>query len=66
MADMNEIKETISQINMKIDYPMVLMITTSQYPTPNEDVNVLRLQSIRNELPNIILGYSDHTEGIVS
>ena len=63
MADMNEIKETISQINMKIDYPMVLMITTSQYPTPNEDVNVLRLQSIRNEFPNIILGYSDHTEG---
>ena len=51
------IKETVSQINMKTDYPMVLMITTSQYPTPNEDVNILKLQSIRNEFPNIIIGY---------
>lgn len=63
MADMNEIKQTISQINVKIDYPMILMITTSQYPTPDEDVNLSKLRSIQNEFPNILTGYSDHTIG---
>ena len=63
MANMKEIKQTVSQINSEIDYPIVLMITTSQYPTPDKDVNISKLRSIQNQFPNIITGYSDHTIG---
>lgn len=63
MSDMDEIKATISEIRIKNNYPVVLMFTTSQYPTPDEDVNMLKLKTIKDQFNNIILGYSDHTQG---
>tara|TARA_B100001540_G_scaffold295173_1_gene295740 strand:- start:4440 stop:5492 length:1053 start_codon:yes stop_codon:yes gene_type:complete len=66
MSSMDEIRNTISKINIKNDYPLVLMFTTSQYPTPDEDVNMLKLKTIKNEFSNIILGYSDHTQGNIA
>ncbi len=63
MTNMDEIKTTITKINKKDDYPIILMITTSQYPTPDEDVNISKLISIQNEFPQILTGFSDHTIG---
>ena len=42
------------------------MFTTSQYPVPDEDVNMLKLKTIRDEFRDIILGYSDHTQGSIA
>ena len=66
MSDMDEIKTTISEINNKKAYPLILMFTTSQYPVPDEDVNMLKLKTIRDEFRDIILGYSDHTQGSIA
>ncbi len=66
MSDMDEIKTTISEINNKKAYPLILMFTTSQYPVPDEDVNMLKLKTIRDEFSDIILGYSDHTQGNIA
>ena len=63
MANLEEIKETLKQINASNDYPTVLMLTTSEYPTVPMNVNLLKLKTLANEFPNIILGYSDHTQG---
>ena len=63
MANLEEIKETLKQINALNDYPTVLMLTTSEYPTVPMNVNLLKLKTLANEFPNIILGYSDHTQG---
>ena len=63
MANLEEIKETLKQIDASNDYPTVLMLTTSEYPTVPMNVNLLKLKTLANEFPNIILGYSDHTQG---
>ena len=63
MATLKEIQETLEQINALNGYPTVLMLTTSEYPTEPENVNLLKLKTLANEFPNVILGYSDHTQG---
>ena len=63
MADLEEISTTLETIGALDDYPTVLMLTTSQYPTPDEDANIKKLQSLSNTFPKIELGFSDHTIG---
>ena len=62
MANKKEIKQTMNLINWKNGYPVALLLTTSQYPTPPKDVNILKFQSLKKLFPNLKLGYSDHTQ----
>ncbi|MBR73933.1 MAG: N-acetylneuraminate synthase [Dehalococcoidaceae bacterium] len=62
MSTLNEIKESLQIFNFEKDYPIVLMLTTSEYPTQAENVNLLKLKTLSNTFPNIILGFSDHTQ----
>lgn len=66
MANKEEISNTLNEAGVNDDYPIVLMICTSEYPTPDEDVNILRLKTLSDKYPNIILGFSDHTIGVES
>jgi len=63
MANLEEISNTLETIGALNDYPAILMLTTSQYPTPDEDANIKKLQSLSKNFPKIELGYSDHTIG---
>ena len=51
MADLDEIKNTLSVLE---DYPIILMLTTSEYPTKAENVNMLKLKTLKNNFPNIL------------
>ena len=62
MANKQEIQKTMNLINWKNGYPVALLLTTSQYPTPPKDVNILKFQSLKKLFPNLKLGYSDHTQ----
>jgi len=62
MSDLMEIKESINAINKFEDYPIILLLCTSEYPTPPENVNLLKFNTLKNEL-KIPLGFSDHTQG---
>ena len=42
---------------------LTILHCNTQYPTPMQDVNLLAMQTIRNET-GISVGYSDHTMGI--
>ena len=66
MANIDEIKQTLKCVSAKNDNQVVLMLTTSQYPTPPENVNLLKLRTLSKTFPNVILGYSDHTEGVLA
>jgi len=44
-------------------YPTILLLCTSQYPTPPEDVNLLKLKTLANSFPMVVTGFSDHTQG---
>lgn len=66
MADSSEVIETLSTIGATRGYPTILLLTTSQYPTPPEDVNILKLQTLSKEFPMIPLGFSDHTQDSIA
>lgn len=63
MADQDEIHQSLNAVGALDRYPTILLLTTSQYPTPPEDANLLRLKTLEKTYPNILLGYSDHTQG---
>jgi N,N'-diacetyllegionaminate synthase len=63
MADMAEIYRSLDTVGAFDGYPIVLLLCTSQYPTPPEDVNLAKLRTLRAAFPQLTLGFSDHTEG---
>lgn len=60
MATEEEIDRSLQEVN---NNPTVLFLCTSQYPTPPTDVNILRLDTLRQRYPQVTLGLSDHTQG---
>ena len=63
MADLGEIYETLNAVGSLDGYPTILLLTTTEYPTPPEDANLLKLRSLASAFPMIPLGFSDHTQG---
>lgn len=63
MSDLSEVHEALETIGTFKGYPTILLLCTSQYPTPAEDVNLLKLKTLANTFPDLTLGFSDHTKG---
>jgi sialic acid synthase SpsE len=63
MADMAEVHRSLETIGAFKGYPAVLLLCTSQYPTPPADVNLRKLATLRAAFPGLTLGFSDHTQG---
>jgi N,N'-diacetyllegionaminate synthase len=63
MSDLAEVYQALDAIGTFEGYPTILLLCTSQYPTPPEDVNLLKLKTLTNTFPDLVLGFSDHTKG---
>ena len=63
MTTLKEIKTTLTAIGTLDGYPTALLLTTSEYPTPPQNVNLQKLRTLSQKFPDITLGYSDHTQG---
>ena len=63
MSDLAEVYQALDAIGAFEGYPTILLLCTSQYPTPPEDVNLLKLKTLSNAFPGLVLGFSDHTKG---
>jgi sialic acid synthase SpsE len=63
MSDLSEVHEALDAIGTSNGYPTILLLCTSQYPTPSEDVNLLKLKTLAKTFPELVLGFSDHTKG---
>ena len=63
MANLQEVFESLETIGTLDGYPTILFVTTSEYPTPPNDANISRLNTLSNIFPNVPLGFSDHTRG---
>jgi N,N'-diacetyllegionaminate synthase len=63
MADLGEVYAALETIGALDGYPTILLLCTSQYPTPPIDVNVRKLDALGAAFPSIVLGFSDHTQG---
>jgi len=66
MCTLDEVTKSLNAIGALDDYPTILLVTTSEYPTPNENVNLLKFKTLTKNFPNIPLGFSDHTQGVLA
>jgi len=65
-SGMSDLAEVYNSINIAGGFdgnPVALLLCTSQYPTPPEEVHLTRLYTLKNALPGITIGFSDHTKG---
>ncbi|MDR3560128.1 MAG: N-acetylneuraminate synthase family protein [Negativicutes bacterium] len=63
MADFAEVFNGLEAVGAFDGYPVILLLCTSQYPTPPDDVNLRKLTSLIGAFPMISVGFSDHTQG---
>src|ERR1700722_9976477 len=63
MADLGEVHRSLEAVGALDGYPCVLLLCTSQYPTPPEDVNLRKLGTLQAAFPTVPIGFSDHTVG---
>jgi N,N'-diacetyllegionaminate synthase len=63
MSDLGEVFRSLETVGALDGYPTVLLLCTSQYPTPPEDVNLRKLVTLQAAFPSLTVGLSDHTQG---
>jgi sialic acid synthase SpsE len=63
MADLAEVHQSLEAVGTLDGRPTVLLLCTSQYPTPPEDVNLRKLHTLARAFPMVVTGFSDHTQG---
>lgn len=66
MSDLAEVHQALEAATWFNDYPVALMLCTSQYPTPPADVNIAKLTTLQNAFPGLLVGFSDHTQGALA
>lgn len=57
MADLAEIYTSLDTVGALNGNPTALLLCTSQYPTPAENVNLLKLKTLSNAFHDITLGF---------
>jgi sialic acid synthase SpsE len=63
MSDLAEAHQALETVGAFDGYPVILLVCTSQYPTPVDDVNLARIATLRGAFPMVPIGFSDHTSG---
>lgn len=62
MADPQDVIAA-ADVVQSIGTPLMVLACTSEYPCPLESANVGRITTLRDLLPGVPIGYSDHTIG---
>jgi sialic acid synthase SpsE len=63
MSDLAEAHQALEAVGALDGYPTILLVCTSQYPTPAADANLARITTLRAAFPTVPIGFSDHTRG---
>lgn len=66
MSDLAEAQQALDAIGALDGYPTILLVCTSQYPTPPQDAHLARIGTLRHAFPLVPIGFSDHTEGHIA
>lgn len=67
MCTMEEVHQAVDVI-CKYEDPknLVVLHCNTEYPTPDEDVNLSGIDTLHEELPGIEIGFSDHSVGYLA
>jgi len=63
MADIAEVHRALSAAGWFEGRQVAMLVCTSQYPTPTDDVNIRRVSTLKAAFPNLVVGFSDHSQG---
>lgn len=63
MADLAEIHQSLSAAGYYKGAPLALLLCVSEYPAPFESLNLNRILSLKRTFPDLIVGFSDHSQG---
>lgn len=66
MSDMAEVHQALEAVGWFEGNSIALLLCTSQYPTPPEDVNLAKLTTLQQAFPRLLVGFSDHTQGALA
>ena len=66
MSDLAEAHQALETVGAFTGYPLIMLICTSQYPTPSIDAHLSRITTLRQAFPGLQVGYSDHTRGAIA
>ena len=66
MSDLAEVHQALDTVGWFDGYPVTLLLCTSQYPTPPQDVNIAKLTTLQQAFPGLLVGFSDHTQGTLA
>lgn len=59
-GDLEEMRLAVEIVRKVNDQPLVLCHCVLEYPTPYDHANLRRIESLKQEFPDLIIGYSDH------
>lgn len=59
-GDLQEMKMAVETVRAVNSQPLVLCHCVLEYPTPYEHANLRRILSLKEEFPDLVIGYSDH------
>ena len=66
MCTLDEVRGSVDVIYSTGNRQLILLHAITAYPTHPEDVNLRAIQTMQSEFPEIAIGYSDHTLGIMA
>lgn len=65
MAEIHAAVEILVRNGVK-ESEMTILHCNTEYPTPDEDVNILAIKDLQKEFPTISIGFSDHSKGYLA
>ncbi|MHA2425491.1 MAG: N-acetylneuraminate synthase [Candidatus Thorarchaeota archaeon] len=65
MSTLDEVQEAVSAVLDSGNKALILLHCVTNYPADIEDMNLKAMETLRNEF-NLIVGFSDHSEGHVA
>lgn len=61
-SELAEVELAVDTIRAHNNQPLVLLHCVLEYPTPLEHANLLKIETLKNQFPDLYIGYSDHTK----
>lgn len=67
MSTIDEIKRAVNVLQRsEIPSRIIILHCNTEYPTPDEDVNITAIMDLKRNFPSLEVGYSDHSVGAVA
>ena len=61
-SELDEIERAVDTIRSQNEKLLTLLHCVLEYPTPLEHANLLKIKALKEQFPELVIGYSDHTK----